>query len=182
MISNLVTKGFSILACRVACSAVPVSFPRNGFVVVTSDALAMVAVRVLGMFEYDVRPCASCECDRRNSRRNLGLLTGLIIGSTTLSKKNNENAHTRRSCQESPHRILPPFYFCNGAEVLFLRPLVNHGFPLGTAVAFSLTSPAICTTSIAMLFKIIGKRLTVALVACVALISLALALLINAAV
>jgi hypothetical protein len=75
-----------------------------------------------------------------------------------------------------------PLYFCNGAEVLFLRPLVNHGFPLGTAVAFSLTSTAICTTSIAMLFKIIGKRLTVALVACVALISLALALLINAAV
>ncbi len=33
-----------------------------------------------------------------------------------------------------------------------------------------------------MLFKIIGKRLTVALVACVALISLSLALLINAAV
>lgn len=75
-----------------------------------------------------------------------------------------------------------PLYFCNGAEVLFLRPLVNHGFPLGTAVAFSLTSTAICTTSIAMLCKIIGKRLTVALVACVALISLALALLINAAV
>jgi uncharacterized membrane protein YraQ (UPF0718 family) len=75
-----------------------------------------------------------------------------------------------------------PLYFCNGAEVLFLRPLVNHGFPLGTAVAFSLTSTAICTTSIAMLFKIIGKRLTIALVACVALISLTLALLINAAV
>jgi uncharacterized membrane protein YraQ (UPF0718 family) len=75
-----------------------------------------------------------------------------------------------------------PLYFCNGAEVLFLRPLVNHGFPLGTAVAFSLTSTAICTTSIAMLFKIIGKRHTIALVACVAVISLALALFINAAI
>jgi hypothetical protein len=75
-----------------------------------------------------------------------------------------------------------PLYFCNGAEVLFLRPLVTHGFPLGTAVAFSLTSTVICTTSIAMLFRIIGKRLTVALVACVAFVSLALALLINAVI
>jgi uncharacterized membrane protein YraQ (UPF0718 family) len=72
-----------------------------------------------------------------------------------------------------------PLYFCNGAEVLFLRPLVSHGFPLGTAVAFSLTSTVICTTSIAMLLKIIGKRLTVVLVACVVLISLITALLIN---
>jgi uncharacterized membrane protein YraQ (UPF0718 family) len=75
-----------------------------------------------------------------------------------------------------------PLYLCNGVEVLFLRPLVNHGFPLGTAVAFSLTSTAICTTSIAMLFKTIGKRLTIFLVACVVLISLALAFLINSIV
>ena len=73
-----------------------------------------------------------------------------------------------------------PLYFCNGAEVLFLRPLVNHGLPLGTAIGFSMTSTTICATSIAMLLKIIGSRLTVALVACVVLISLALALVVNA--
>ncbi len=75
-----------------------------------------------------------------------------------------------------------PLYLCNGVEVLFLRPLVNHGFPLGTAVAFSLTSTAICTTSIAMLLNTIGKRLTVVLVACVVLISLTLAFLVNSMV
>jgi uncharacterized membrane protein YraQ (UPF0718 family) len=72
-----------------------------------------------------------------------------------------------------------PLYFCNGAEVLFLRPLVSHGFPLGTAVAFSLTSTAICVTSIGMLFKVIGARLTLILTACVILSALGLALLIN---
>lgn len=73
-----------------------------------------------------------------------------------------------------------PLYFCNGAEILFLRPLVNHGLPLGTAIGFSMTSTTICTTSIAMLLKIIGSRLTVVLVACVVLISLTLALVVNA--
>ena len=72
-----------------------------------------------------------------------------------------------------------PLYFCNGAEVLFLRPLVSHGFPLGTAVAFSLTSTAVCVTSIAMLLKVIGARLTILLAACVAASSVGLALLIN---
>ena len=72
-----------------------------------------------------------------------------------------------------------PLYFCNGAEVLFLRPLVSHGFPIGTAVAFSLTSTAVCTTSIAMLFKVIGVRLTLILVACVMAVAIGLALVIN---
>jgi uncharacterized membrane protein YraQ (UPF0718 family) len=72
-----------------------------------------------------------------------------------------------------------PLYFCNGAEVLFLRPLVNHGFPLGTAMGFSLTSTAICITSIAMLLKTIGNRLTIALVTCVATISFVIALIVN---
>ena len=108
MISNLVTKVFPILACRVACSAVPVSFPRNGFVVVAFNALTMVAVRVLGVFEYDVGPCGAVERHRSGRRRDLGLLAGLIIRSTALSKKNNENENKRSSCQKSPHRILPP--------------------------------------------------------------------------
>lgn len=72
-----------------------------------------------------------------------------------------------------------PLYFCHGAEVLFLRPLVTHGFPVGTAIAFSLTSTAICTTAIAMLLGIIGRRLTAILAACVLGISLVLALVIN---
>ncbi len=72
-----------------------------------------------------------------------------------------------------------PLYFCNGAEVLFLRPLVSHGFPLGTAVAFSLTSTVICTTSVAMLLRSVGFRLTLILTASVVSISLTLALLLN---
>ncbi|MCU0575213.1 MAG: permease [Desulfobacterota bacterium] len=73
-----------------------------------------------------------------------------------------------------------PLYFCNGAEVLFLRPLVSHGFPLGTAIGFSLTSTTVCTTSIAMLIKTIGARLSVVLVVCVFTFSCLLAFLINA--
>jgi len=72
-----------------------------------------------------------------------------------------------------------PLYFCNGAEVLFLRPLVTHGFPMGTAISFSLTSTAVCVTSIAMLLRVIGVRLTLILVGVVAAVSVALALLIN---
>ncbi|MGD9141802.1 MAG: permease [bacterium] len=72
-----------------------------------------------------------------------------------------------------------PFYFCNGAEVLFLRPLMNHGFPVGTGIAFSLTSTAICTTSIAMLFRMIGLKLTLILIGCTVSISFGLALIIN---
>ncbi len=74
-----------------------------------------------------------------------------------------------------------PLYFCNGAEVLFLRPLVSHGFPLGTAVGFSLTSTAVCTTALAMFLRIIGMRLTVILAASVFVVSCVLAVLINAA-
>jgi uncharacterized membrane protein YraQ (UPF0718 family) len=72
-----------------------------------------------------------------------------------------------------------PLYFCNGAEVLFLRPLLSHGFPVGTAIAFSLTSTVICTTSISMLFKVIGTRLTVVLITSVICISLAMAVVLN---
>jgi len=72
-----------------------------------------------------------------------------------------------------------PLYFCNGAEILFLRPLMNHGFPLGTGIAFSLTSTAICTTSIAMLVRMIKIRLTALLVGSVVGISLGLALILN---
>jgi uncharacterized membrane protein YraQ (UPF0718 family) len=72
-----------------------------------------------------------------------------------------------------------PLYFCHGAEVLFLRPLLSHGFPMGTGIAFSLTSTVICTTSIAMLFRMIGARLTLVLIGCTVAISLGLALIMN---
>jgi uncharacterized membrane protein YraQ (UPF0718 family) len=75
-----------------------------------------------------------------------------------------------------------PLYFCNGAEVLFLRPLMSHGLPVGTGIAFSMTSTVVCTTSIAMLLKMLGTRTTLLMVACVVGISLAVALLMNAVV
>ncbi|MBU0487143.1 MAG: permease [Bacteroidetes bacterium] len=57
-----------------------------------------------------------------------------------------------------------PVYFCNGAEVLFLKPLVVFsGIPMGTAISFSLTSTAICITTIVMLGRFIGWRLTTVL-------------------
>ncbi|MBU0985466.1 MAG: permease [candidate division Zixibacteria bacterium] len=57
-----------------------------------------------------------------------------------------------------------PVYFCNGADVLFLQPLVQHGsLPLATALAFSLTSTSVCLSSLVLLVKYIGRRLTVVL-------------------
>ncbi|MBN1212768.1 MAG: permease [candidate division Zixibacteria bacterium] len=54
-----------------------------------------------------------------------------------------------------------PVYFCNGADVLFLKPFVTHSqLPMGTAIVFSLTSTSICITSLVMLIKFIGKKMT----------------------
>lgn len=73
-----------------------------------------------------------------------------------------------------------PFYFCNGTEVLFLRPLMCWGgFSLGTAMAFSLTSTAICITSMVMLLKFIGKRLTFILLGNIIIVTLVLSYLID---
>ena len=73
-----------------------------------------------------------------------------------------------------------PLYFCNGSDVLLLRPLVCAGLPLGTAIAFSTTGTAVCVASMLMMVKFMGKALTAVLIAHVVLVSLALALLINA--
>ncbi|RPJ45455.1 MAG: hypothetical protein EHM19_05390 [Candidatus Latescibacterota bacterium] len=73
-----------------------------------------------------------------------------------------------------------PLYFCNGAEVLFLRPLMNHGLPLGTGIAFSLTATSVCATSTAMILRALGTRMTALLLACVTAVSLGLGMLINA--
>lgn len=73
-----------------------------------------------------------------------------------------------------------PLYFCNGADVLLLRPLMHFGgLPLGSAVAFSLTSTAVCISSLVMLYKFLGKRLTILLVTHILLVSLLLGLVIN---
>lgn len=65
-----------------------------------------------------------------------------------------------------------PVYFCNGADVLFLQPLVQQAnLPLSAAIAFSLTSTSICITSLAMLIKFIGGRLTFIMLCCIVLIT-----------
>ncbi|MDX8340639.1 permease [Draconibacterium sp. IB214405] len=57
-----------------------------------------------------------------------------------------------------------PIYFCNGADILFLQPLVNYGdLSMGSSIAFSLTSTAICVSSFMMLLKYLGKKLTIQL-------------------
>lgn len=54
-----------------------------------------------------------------------------------------------------------PIYLCHGAEVLLLRPLMHQcGLPLGHAVAFSLASTSTCITSLVILYRILGKKLT----------------------
>jgi uncharacterized protein len=73
-----------------------------------------------------------------------------------------------------------PLYFCNGSEVLFLRPLIHHGLPVGSAVAFSLTATGICTASVALFWRCIGPRLTALLMVCVVGTAVSLALLMNA--
>jgi len=52
-----------------------------------------------------------------------------------------------------------PVYFCNGADIIFLQPLVNYaGLSIGSALAFSLASNAICISSFIMLSKFIGIK------------------------
>lgn len=69
-----------------------------------------------------------------------------------------------------------PIYFCNGADVLFLQPLMHYSsLPLGTAMAFSLTSTSICITSLLLLFKYVGKKLTGIILVSVIVITFVLA-------
>jgi len=74
-----------------------------------------------------------------------------------------------------------PMYYCNGADVVLLKPLINHGgMALGTAMAFSLTSTSICITAIIMLAKFLNKKLTIVLVASIMLLTFIMGYLINA--
>lgn len=64
-----------------------------------------------------------------------------------------------------------PLYFCHGAEILLLRPLIHQsGFTDGAAIAFSLASTSICMTSLAMTVKFLGKKLTLILVGTLAIL------------
>lgn len=54
-----------------------------------------------------------------------------------------------------------PIYMCHGADVLFLKPFLQYtDLSIGSAIAFSLSSSAICVSSIVMLAKYLGKRLS----------------------
>jgi uncharacterized protein len=56
-------------------------------------------------------------------------------------------------------------YLCNGADILFLAPLLAYtDLGISNAMAFSLTSTAICISSIVMLGKFLGRKLTSVLV------------------
>ena len=74
-----------------------------------------------------------------------------------------------------------PMYYCNGADVVLLKPLIGHsGLGLGTALAFSLTSTAVCITAIVMMSKFLGNKLTAILVTCVAVLSFVMGYVVNA--
>ena len=73
-----------------------------------------------------------------------------------------------------------PMYYCNGADVLLLKPLITHsGLSLGTAMAFSLTSTSICITAIVMLVKFLNRKLTMILIASIMALTFILGFLIN---
>ncbi len=73
-----------------------------------------------------------------------------------------------------------PLYLCNGADVFILRPLINDmGLSMGVAIEFSLTSTAICMTSIFMLIKFLGKRLTFALISHIVIVTLIIGYCVN---
>lgn len=54
-----------------------------------------------------------------------------------------------------------PIYVCNGADVILLKPLLAYtDLTNGAAMVFSLTSSAVCISSIAMLLKFMGRKIT----------------------
>lgn len=73
-----------------------------------------------------------------------------------------------------------PLYLCNGADIIFLQPLVNVAkLPIGTAIAFSVSSTSICFTSMLIAFKVLGGKLTTIMLLSVFLITLLIGILIN---
>jgi uncharacterized membrane protein YraQ (UPF0718 family) len=73
-----------------------------------------------------------------------------------------------------------PLYMCNGSDVIFLKPLIQYGhFPIGAAVAFSLTSTAVCISSLMLISRYLGKKLTMLILASILVISLTIGLVIQ---
>lgn len=73
-----------------------------------------------------------------------------------------------------------PLYLCNGADIIFLQPLVNVvGLPIGSAIAFSISSTSICFTSIVISYKVLGGKLTTIMLSSVFILTLLLGILIN---
>jgi uncharacterized membrane protein YraQ (UPF0718 family) len=56
-----------------------------------------------------------------------------------------------------------PLYLCTGEEVIFLKPLMDLGLPLGHAIAFTISANGICITSIFLLIGVLGRRTAIAL-------------------
>jgi uncharacterized membrane protein YraQ (UPF0718 family) len=73
-----------------------------------------------------------------------------------------------------------PIYMCHGADVLFLKPFLQYtDLSLGSAMAFSLSSSALCVSSIVMLAKYLGKRIAMLLTASIAVLIVLLSVGIN---
>ena len=73
-----------------------------------------------------------------------------------------------------------PLYVCNGADVLLLKPLLAFtDLSQGAGMVFSLTSSSVCISSIAMLLKFLGKKITWILVGNIVFLSLVIGFLIN---
>ncbi len=73
-----------------------------------------------------------------------------------------------------------PLYVCNGSDVLFLKPLMQYtDLSMGAAIAFSLSSSAVCISSIVMLAKYLGGKLTTVLTATIFILMLVFSTLIN---
>jgi uncharacterized membrane protein YraQ (UPF0718 family) len=73
-----------------------------------------------------------------------------------------------------------PLYVCNGSDVLFLKPLMEYtDLSMGAAIAFSLSASALCISSIVMLAKYLGGKLTTVLTATIFVLMLVFSFLIN---
>lgn len=71
-------------------------------------------------------------------------------------------------------------YLCNGADILFLSPFMEYtDLGMGSALAFSLTSTSICTASIIMLMRFLGKKLTIVLVSSIIVLTILFSILIG---
>lgn len=73
-----------------------------------------------------------------------------------------------------------PIYVCNGADIFLMKPLLSFtDLSLGASMVFSLTSSAVCISSIAMLAKFFGKKLTALIVIAIAVLTLAIGSAVN---